>query len=327
MPADTRILQKRLLRQYYKTAQLGWFHPKIMHWSKIVSHDGHWRWMRTDGGIRSGLAKFLPLHVYQTLLRFKTKGPPRGKYSNGFLLGGPVLFEMDLFDKNEPLSLWKLIDTIPMIRDLVDFMKYRDNFKLVRITYSGFRGIHVVFDNPDQITKPIPLNGRRFFSRVLKDYIRERRQLARAVGYHCVGWDWKVSADIWRVVRVPWSIHGSSSLRAITLHPIDKPDSLKKQLAEASPFSFSKSLKIRMKRSVPSFVFIDGQYYGPYRKGNYTKLPIAVAVHLMWLGYARPREEGPRNISSWFDRGWQLVMKKDCDKLQQGAVIKEAIIT
>jgi len=326
MTARVKLLQKRLLKQYYKSAQLGWFHPKFMHWTKIVDQDGYWSWMRTDSGIRNRLLKYTPLHIYQTLLRFRTNGPPRGRKSKGYLLGGPILFEMDLFDKREPLNLWKLVDSIPMIQELVEFMRYRDNYRLQRVTYSGFRGVHVVFERDDPITKPITLNDKGKPARALKDYIKERKQLARAVGYHCRGWDWKVSADIWRVTRVPWSIHGTSSLRAIQLQSVRSNNILKEQLVDASPFSFSIELEVRMKRNVPSFVFIDNEYYGPFRKGWRTKLPVAVAIHLIWLGFAKPREEGPRDISSWFDRSWQLVMKKDWKYLKQSNVSKEMVI-
>lgn len=320
MTARVKLLQKRLLKQYYKSAQLGWFYPKFMHWTKIVDQEGYWSWMRTDGGIKNRLIKYSPLHVYQTLLRFRTNGPPRGRKSKGYLLGGPILFEMDLFDKGEPLNLWKLVDSIPMIQELVDFMRYRDDYRLQRVTYSGFRGVHVVFEKHDPKPKPITLDDKGKSTRALKDYIKERKQLARSVGYHCRGWDWKVSADIWRVTRVPWSIHGTSSLRVIQLHSIESNTILKQQLADASPFSFSRKLEVRMKRNVPSFVFIDNEYYGPFRKGWRTKLPIAVAIHLIWSGFARPREDGPRDISSWFDRSWQLMMKKDWKFLKQSSV-------
>ncbi|MHA1928442.1 MAG: hypothetical protein ACTSV2_07680 [Candidatus Thorarchaeota archaeon] len=322
---NTKSLQRRLLERYYKSAQLGWFHPKTMHWTKIVSHDGYWKWIRTDGGIR-GILKYKPVHIYQTLLRFKTKGPPRGKRSNGYLLGGPILFELDLFEKNEPLSLWKLIDSIPMIHELEEYMRDRENYRIQRVTYSGFRGFHVAFEKLDSACDPITLIDGQIPSRALRDFIKERKQLARFVGYHCKGWDWKVSADIWRVIRVPWSIHGSSSLRAIPLRKYHSRKFLRDQLINATPFSFSDYLQVRIKHNVPLFVFIDGEYYGPYRKGWRVKLPIAVAVHLIWLGVARPREEGPKDISRWFDRGWQLIMKKDWKQSLFECVSKKAAV-
>ena len=325
MNENARLLQRKLLVQYYKSAQLAWFHPKTMHWTKIVSQDGFWKWIRTDSGIRARIVRHAPLHIYQTLLRFKTKGPPNGKYSDGYLLGGPVLFEMDLFEKIEQFNLWKLIDTIPMIQELVDFMRDWGSYRLIRLTFSGFRGIHAVFDCNDSTDEPIILNPEVRPSKALGSFIKERRQLARAVGYHCKGWDWKVSEDIWRVIRVPWSIHGSSSLRAIPLDLAYRNVSLEEQLKEASIFSYSDLLNIRIKRNVPLFVFVDGEYYGPYRKGWYTKLPIAVAMYLTWSGFARLREQGPKQVSQWFDRGWQLMVKKWWKRPPQLFMSKEAL--
>jgi hypothetical protein len=309
MNESTRQTRLLLLRRYYKTAQLGWFHPKILHWAKIVTNDGYWKWIRADGGITRKLYKLTPVHVYQTILRFKASKPPRGRKTSGFLLGGPILFEADILDKKEPFSLWKLIDSSSMIHELIEVMRDIRDYRVSRVTFSGFRGIHVVFDDPKPFENPIPLSKQMMFCKGFKNLVRERKQLARSVGFRCKRWDWKVTADIWRVARVPWSIHGSSSLRAIPLQIGSNTSSLKKQIKEASPFSFSSSLNVRIKYPVPYFVFIDDESYGPYRKGWATKLPIAVALHLIWLDLARPRERGPINIAKWFERGWQIMFQ------------------
>ncbi|NWF96381.1 MAG: hypothetical protein HXY34_09600 [Candidatus Thorarchaeota archaeon] len=296
-----------LLRQYYGAAQLGWFHPRSLHWAKVVTEDGFWRWIRSDSGVRRRLLKKPPVHVYQTVLRFKTDGPPRGWRSTGYLLGGPVLFETDLFDKSEPLSVWKVVDSIHIIDGLVDLMRDRGDYRPDCITYSGFRGVHVMFSQSTTPKSFITLEGQDSRPRDLRNFVRSRKHMARSVGCWCREWDWKVSADIWRVARVPWSIHGSSALRAIPLKPRSTPSSVTRQLREASPFSFTSSIHVRTKRHIPPFVFVDGETYGPYGKGWTTRLPIAVALHLIWQDLARPREAGPRRTSTWFERGWQVL--------------------
>lgn len=311
MNITTKQSQSFLLRRYYKTAQLGWFHPKTLHWAKIVTSDGYWRWIRSDGGVRKKLDRFAPLHVYQTVFRFKTNKPPRGRDTSGFLLGGSILFDADILDKNEPVTLWKLIDLIPMLQELIEVMSDMGDYRFDRVTYSGYRGIHISFTDSGFPKIPIPLTRKNAYCRQMKNLVRERKQIARAIGFRCRKWDWKVTADVWRVVRVPWSIHGSSSLRAIPLKSISNSSDLKKELRDASPFSFTSFLKVRIKHNIPFFVFIDEQAYGPYRKGWTTKLPIAVALHLIWLDLARPREKGPSNVAKWFERGWQIMFRGD----------------
>ena len=69
-----------------------------------------------------------------------------------------------------------------------------------------------------------------------------------------------------------------------------------------------------MKQSVSLFTFIDGETYGPFRKGWATKLPIAVALHLLWQDLAKPREQGPTQAGAWFDRGWQILFRDSANR-------------
>lgn len=307
MNERSRTIRSILLRRYYKSAILGWKRPLSYHWAKIVDDKGQWRWTKSHQGIRGRLLRNPPVHLYQTICRFKTNGPPRGHKVEGYFLGGPLIFDADLTDKNEPVSLWKLIDSVNLVHELNEYLLDRGDFYLKQVLFSGMRGIHVLVDNNPGLEEPVQLSARR--SKVLIDHIRERFHLARSVGKWCRGWDWNVSADIWRVSRVAWSLHGASALRTVPLRKPFTASSFKQQLRDASPFSYVKRLKIRTTRNVPIFTFVNGETYGPYRKGWTTKLPIAVALHLIWLDLAKPRESGPSQAGAWFDRGWQILFR------------------
>ena len=254
-----------------------------MHWAKIVTQDKEWRWLRADQGACGYIKRNPPLHIYQTLLRYQGTAPPRGYESEGYLLGGPILFEMDASTKGEPCNLWTLIDLIYSIEELREILTDYGQYRITRVMFSGFRGVHVIIKSSERQSNPIrfPLDQKN--RNLLRDLIKERKQLARSIGKWCSGWDWRVSEDIWRVARVPWSIHGKSSLRAITLQPPYTSNNMQSQLRHASPFSLQRKINIRISRSVPLFTFVDGEIYGPYRKGWRAKLPLAVAVHLIWL--------------------------------------------
>jgi len=252
-----------------------------------------------------------PLHVYQTVCKFKTEEPPRGQESTGYFLGGPLIFDADLTGKKEPFSLWRLMDSVNMVLELVETLEDRGEYQLRQVLFSGMRGIHVLVQDTSSLREAIKLSKRR--GRDLRNHIRERLQTARSIGKWCKGWDWKVSTDIWRVSRVPWSIHGTSALRALPLKKPFTATSFRDQLQAASPFSNVRKIRIRMKQSVPLFTFIDGETYGPYRKGWATKLPIAVALHLIWQDLAKPREQGPTQAGAWFDRGWQILFRGGAD--------------
>ncbi|MHA2023367.1 MAG: hypothetical protein ACTSWQ_06870 [Candidatus Thorarchaeota archaeon] len=301
----------KLLRHYYRSAILGWFQPSSFHWAKIVTQEGWWKWIPADKGIQGRLVRKPPLHIYQTLLRFKSDKPPRGRNTEGYLLGGPLLFETDLIEKKQPFTLWRLIDSLGLIQELIETMNDYVGCSVKRIMFSGFRGVHITFSLAERLEKPIRLALESRFPKILKDFILERRNLAHAIGYWCKGWDWNVSTDIWRVGRVPWSIHGSSSLIAIPLKRPLTSRSIRDQLIHSSPFSSEKRLRVRIKRHISVFTFIDGETYGPFRKDWVTKLPIAVALHLVWQDLAKPGESGPNNVNAWFGKEWQILMRRD----------------
>lgn len=304
---QNQAIRSILLCRYYKSATLGWTCPRSYHWAKIVDSQGYWIWTRSHQGIKGRLLRDPPIHLYQTVCRFRTDGPPRGRNAEGFFLGGPLIFDLDLTDKKEPVSLWKLIDSVNLIQELNEFLMDRGEFNLKQVLFSGLRGIHVLVDYNSGLDQPVRICTRR--SQSLSDHIRERLHVARSVGKWCKGWDWNVSADIWRVSRVAWSLHGASALRALPLRKPFTAKSFKQHLQDASPFSYTKKLRIRFIRSTPLFSFVDGKSYGPYSKGWTTKLPIAVALHLIWLDYAKPRESGPSQAGAWFDRGWQILFQ------------------
>lgn len=301
-------IRSKLLKHYYKRASLSWFDPKFLHWAKIVTQEGHWRWIRADGGIRGKLERNPPLHIYQTVVRFKTDQPPRGREASGFILGGPILFDLDLIPKKGPFSVWPIVDASNNIGELVDTMTDLGPWKLNRVTYSGFRGVHLEFTEPGDLCVPLHDESQRWKLRSLK---RRRKQIGRSIGYWCSGWDWKVTADIWRVARVPESIHGTSSFRAFNLNPPYSRRHILEQMNQATVFANHRSLRVRAIRAVPPFTFVDGKTYGPYKKGWATKLPIRVALHLLWLGYAKQRESGPVQPELWFKKGWQMLFRSN----------------
>jgi hypothetical protein len=278
---------------------------------KIVNSDGFWGWTRSDKGTRGHFLKNPPVHAYQTVMRFWSENPPRGHDSTGYFLGGPLFFDIDLIGKDEPFTLWRLIDSSYSISELIETLSDRGDYHIVSVIFSGFRGVHIVVERENKKATRIPLGLNYKTRKLLADVRSERKQVARSIGKWCSGWDWKVSADIWRVSRVPFSIHGESALSAIILKPPFSAKSIRNQLKNASPFSLTKNLHVRMKKAVPHFTFIDGETYGPFRKGWSTKLPIAVALHLIWQDYAKPRESGPKNIGEWFSRGWRNFFRED----------------
>ena len=324
MNEGVRQLQTDLLRRYYKSATLGWFHPKSLHWAKIVTSTGHWKWTRADKGVRGRILRDPPLHIYQTVLRFKSSEPPRGRKTNGYLMGGPFLFDVDLIEKNEPISLWRMSDSAPMIQELIQTFQDRGEFQNARVMFSGFRGLHVAIESKDGLDSPIQLTPSQK-CRDLQTLLYIRKQTARAIGYWCPGWDWRVSTDIWRVARVPWSMHGKSALRAVPLKPPFESKNIRDQLSSSSPFSPDRSIRIRIRKYVPLFVFVDGEVYGPFCKGWATKLPLSVALHLMWQGLAKPRESGPSQAGNWFSGDWQMLfrhkaLRNSMDSLPVGGV-------
>ncbi len=317
MNAKSREIRKRLLRRYYKSAVLGWTRPRSQHWTKMVDSDGYWKWMKPDMGIRGQILQNPPLHLYQTVLRFRTDNPPRGTETIGYFLGGPLFFDADVIEPHTPFSLWKIAGCSSLISSLEDILRDRGQYRIARVSFSGLRGIHVFVDTCDDLCEPLTLSPYKQ-NREWKDFRLERTYISRSVGHWYPYWDWKVTADPWRIARIPRSIHGGSALQAMTFKPPYSMERIREQLRNATPFSLSKQVRIRITRSVPIFTFIDGESYGPFRKDWVTKLPIAVALHLVWLNFAKLRESGPRNSGNWFKSGWQMLFRGSVSEISMG---------
>jgi hypothetical protein len=234
---------------------------------------------------------------------------PKGFQTTGHLLGGPLFFEMDLLQDDRPFSLWRLVDGVNSIQELMETLEDKDTFRRKSVFFSGHRGFHVLAEPTRDIEEPI-LFSQTYSNNALRDYRKERLQIARSIGFWFPEWDWRVSSDIWRISRVPWSMHAKSALRAISLTPPYTANRIRDQLRVASPFSFDRKVRIRIKQSIPIFTFIDGVSYGPYRKGWVTRIPLAVALHLVWQDLAKLREQGPKNVATWFERGWRKLFRE-----------------
>ncbi|MBD3407731.1 MAG: hypothetical protein GF411_16555 [Candidatus Lokiarchaeota archaeon] len=100
-------------------------------------------------------------------------------------------------------------------------------------------------------------------------------------------------------------MNGKSALCTVPIQWPCSVQTLKNELRYATPFARSRSLNIRIKRSIPVFAFIDGESYGPFRKNSRAKLPIPVALHLIWKDLAKSRETGPKIAANWFVKDWK----------------------
>ena len=316
---DTRL---KLLGRYYQTAALGWFEPKSLHWAKVVTHTGYWKWIRASNGIRGKLLKEPPLHVYQTVHAIRSSEPPRGSRTSGYFLGGSLLFDIDLLERGKPFSLWCIVEAADKIEELREIVSDYGIGTLGRVAFSGSRGVHVSFSNENQVS--VDLNKESDLW-MLRSFKKSQSQLARSIGYWCKGWDWKVTADIWRVSRVPWSIHGTSSLRAVPLNPPFHMKHVREQMTQATVFSATRNLNIRTTRSIPAFTFVNGETYGPFSKEWATKLPISVALHLIWQDCAKPRETGPSTVDGWFAEDWQILFRYGASKASMPSSPKEGL--
>lgn len=308
MNTGSRELRIRLLRRYYKSADIEWMRPKNLHWIKIVDTSENWRWIQPDQSARNRICYFSPLHVYQTVLRFKTENPPCGHKTSGYLLGGPLFFDVDVIEPNTPISIWKIGECASLINELEDILKDKGFGKIIRASFSGFRGVHVFVQHNNDSSELVSLEINEK-SHDWKNFGLERRYIARSVGNLQPMWDWRVSTDLWRVARVPRSIHGRSALQATNFSSPYTTKRIIQQMTNATPFSLSKEIRVRITHSTPLFTFVDRESYGPFRKDWVTRLPIAVALHLNWLGFAKFRELGPRNIGDWFEHGWQMLFR------------------
>lgn len=120
------------------------------------------------------------------------------------MLTSPLFFDIDV----KPTS-FDMLKAKEVTGKLTEFMKYTYGKDPDEIVFSGSSGFHVYYWNWDDI----PMSHEHPRDRILA-FIKSRKQLLRYLRANEIAVDPSVTADPWRVLRLPGTLHWTTGLIA-----------------------------------------------------------------------------------------------------------------
>ncbi len=178
--------------------------------------------IRTRQNLQNWLVRLKPLDVYYTTSCWldPTSIRPRPKtrgdsfLRSGILLSNDILFDIDI----TPLSRRNLdrarVDTLALLDHLGS-----NGYKSKYIAFSGSKGFHLSFVDPDQKAIPDP------FDREM-DVIKRRKDLVKEIEGAKFLIDPTVTCDSRRIVRVPGTINSKTGIVCTSLSKQDLEGSI-----------------------------------------------------------------------------------------------------
>ena len=199
--------------QYYQNHEvdLSWLNKPSQHGFRWRCSNGSWRKSKrrvsSVGSFRKAIARDNPSDVYFSTsswlepidlpnLNDETKPHP-------ILLNHLIVFDIDF----SPLSLENLEGARLTTLNLHRWIEKNYDYELMSISFSGSKGFHLVYTDPDRSLFSIEDGKER------EDAVREnRKKLLEEVLLAGFKVDPRITADTRRIIRLPGTIHGKTGL-------------------------------------------------------------------------------------------------------------------
>lgn len=170
-----------------------------------------------------------------------------------------------------------------ILNKLLEIIKEFDSDKLSKEFYISKRKANIIFNNKEDILKKLYHNNilwndftgaNDFWKDVISFIIKQIRLKI----------DPQSSSDIYKIMRVPDTIHGGTGFLSNSIKSIDD---LKKFDAFSDPviLNLDKFKKVKLKYITPKFRIKD-EFYGPFEKNQIIEVKEAVAIFLVLKGVA-----------------------------------------
>jgi len=199
--------------QYYQNHEvdLSWLNKPSQHGFRWRCSNGSWRKSKrrvsSVGSFRKAIARDNPSDVYFSTsswlepidlpnLNDETKPHP-------ILLNHLIVFDIDF----SPLSLENLEGARLTTLNLHRWIEKNYDYELMSISFSGSKGFHLVYTDPDRSLFSIEDGKEREYA------VREnRKKLLEEVLLAGFKVDPRITADTRRIIRLPGTIHGKTGL-------------------------------------------------------------------------------------------------------------------
>lgn len=122
-----------------------------------------------------------------------------------YMLSSPLYFDID----KKLIPGQTLSSTITVTKQLIDYFEKTYKQRPDWIVFSGAEGFHVYYWEWDNIVKQYDSGNKR-----IQEFIKSRKQILAQLHKNNIAVDHSVTADPWRMLRVPGTIHADTCLIA-----------------------------------------------------------------------------------------------------------------
>jgi len=219
---------------------------------------------------------FPPRDIFYSILRWLDPKALGTSNVRNYCLGGPLIFDIDVkLPKDVPLDELLLDEAKCQAVQLLE--KLRDELSLTdfKCVFTGRKGFHIyVFDYETRFLEEwnSNLEMREEFEK------RKREEIVLFLRKHGVKFDFNVTLDVKRIIRLPNTLHGETGLLCKRIGKTEK-DIERFKMSEAIAFDEEATVKVYFFKDVRNFVL--KEVYGPFSKGEEAEIPVFVALPLV----------------------------------------------
>jgi hypothetical protein len=219
-------LDNQALKDHYRrhTIDLLWLNKPSQHVFRWRTNDNRWltakRRVRDQASFLKAIGNTAPRDVYvSTASWLNPIDLPRLRDNPEHypvLLDHFVVFDIDV----SPFSIESLEKAQSIARGLMEWLEEHENLTLRSVSFSGSKGFHLIYDDPDRDAFALPdLKEREMAVKAQRQALLDR---VVEVGFEV---DTKVTADTRRILRLPGSLHGSTGYACtrITVEALNGP--------------------------------------------------------------------------------------------------------
>ena len=219
-------LDDQALKDHYRehSVDLSWLNKPSQHVFRWRTNDNRWltakRRVRDHASFLKAIGNSAPRDVYvSTASWLNPIDLPRLRDNPEHypvLLDHFVVFDIDV----APFSIENLKKAQSIARELMGWLEEHENLILRSASFSGSKGFHLIYDDPDREAFALPdLKEREMAVKA------QRKALLNRVVEAGFEVDTKVTADTRRILRLPGSLHGSTGFACtrITVEALNGP--------------------------------------------------------------------------------------------------------
>ncbi|MHA1269528.1 MAG: phosphoadenosine phosphosulfate reductase domain-containing protein [Candidatus Helarchaeota archaeon] len=282
-----------LFKKFYMTKFRPWIpqNSKFHHYRKQL-FNGFWIKARVKISSNNDLKSFInmkfpPKNIYYSISKWSIPEKIGPKNLNNRCLGTNLIFDLDIIQNLFDLDEFE--DKKNIILELKNFLKHQFGFSKFMYLWTGNKGFHLYvldYDFSDFYDKNIKRSIKNpiEFGNIKKIELSNRSYISEILTEEKFNVDFNVVNDLMRIVRLPRTLHGSTSLQSILVE--SESEFLNLSLSDSFVMNDDYQLKLFFIKNVPEVNFKDFNL-GPFKKGDIKSVSSKIGCLLILKKYAK----------------------------------------